>query len=122
MLRILVALALALTLADHLTTWQCLRGPVDGWVVTEANPVADWLFARAGLVGGLAIDSIVTLLAVVFLMRTPLMPDIAKAALLLMIVTSTGFAVVNNLQAIDAMNLWPGDTGPAPPPVSGGPA
>ena len=47
MLALLAVLTLALTAADHWTTYLCLRAPVEGWQVTEANPLASWLFANA---------------------------------------------------------------------------
>ena len=70
MLRLLATTTILLTCADHWTTYVCLHAPVDGWAVTEANPVADWLFARAGLGAGLMIDSLITLGAVAFVLLT----------------------------------------------------
>ena len=107
MLRVLAASSLVLTGADHLTTWLCLRDRVEGWQVSEANPVADWLFEVAGLVPGLAIDSGITLFAIVFLLTTAALPHAAKLGLLAVITLTTGYAVANNLQAINAMGLWP---------------
>ena len=49
MLHLLVALTLLLTAADHWTTYLCLRAPVAGWQVIEANPIADWLFQNLGI-------------------------------------------------------------------------
>jgi len=107
MLRLLAGSSLFLTGADHLTTWLCLRDPVVGWEVTEANPVADWLFQVAGLVPGLVIDSAITLAAVAFLLITATLPDVLKSAFLGLITVTTGYAVLNNVQAISAMGLWP---------------
>ena len=42
-------LAVLLNLADNATTFLCLRVPVPGFEVTEANPAAAWLFAAIGL-------------------------------------------------------------------------
>ena len=55
MLRLLATLTVLLSLADHWTTYLCLREPVTGWSVTEANPLANWLFDLTGLLPGLAI-------------------------------------------------------------------
>ena len=52
-MRILALLTLFMTAADHWTTWLCLHRPVEGWKVTEANPISDWLFGAVGLVPGL---------------------------------------------------------------------
>jgi hypothetical protein len=105
MLRVLAALTLLLTSIDHWTTYQCLRSPVPGWTVSEANPMADWLFAATGLVPGLLIDSAVTLLAVAFLLSTGAIPHRAKLGFLSVISIFTSYAVVNNIQAIQAMGL-----------------
>ena len=54
----LIAFAtLVLSAADHWTTYLCLRNPVTGWDVSEANPISDWLFSGIGLVPGLLVDS-----------------------------------------------------------------
>lgn len=107
MLRLLAGASLLLTGADHVTTWLCLRVPVTGWEVTEANPFADWLFGMAGLVPGLFIDSVVTLAAVAFVFFSGALPRPLKTAFLALITFTTGFAVLNNIAAIDAMGLWP---------------
>lgn len=107
MFYLLAALTLLLTAADHWTTYLCLRAPVDGWLVTEANPIAEWLFESLGLVPGLMIDSVVTVFALAFLLATPRLPKMAKGAFLICIVFWTGHAVVNNLHAIRMLGLSP---------------
>ena len=107
MLRFLTFTTLALTGADHWTTYLCLNQPVVGWRVTEANPFADWLFQFAGLGPGLAIDSAITLAAVVFLVMTNIFGRSTKVALLAVITLTTGYAVLNNLGAISRMGLAP---------------
>ena len=107
MLHILVALTLLLTAADHWTTYLCLRAPVSGWQVTEANPIADWLFQGMGLVPGILLDSAVTLAAIAFLLGTALVPRAAKGGFFLAIVAWTTWAVVNNVKAILSMGISP---------------
>jgi hypothetical protein len=107
MLRGLAIAAVLLTTADHWTTYLCLRGPVNGWRVSEANPVADWLFQLTGLVPGLAIDSAITLLAVAFLLSTAALSDRTRLVFLAFITASTAYAVINNVQAIRAMGISP---------------
>lgn len=107
MLRLFVATTILLTCADHWTTYLCLHAPVDGWNVIEANPAADWLFSIAGLDGGLFIDSLVTLGAVAFLATTQLFDRMVRIGLLAAITLATGFAVVNNLEAITRMGIAP---------------
>lgn len=100
MLRVLGALALLFALMDHWTTWLCLRAPVPGWQVTEGNPLAAWLFGRVGLIEGLWLDSIVTLLAVVLVARTRRLARSLKLALLGLLVCTSAFAVANNFDVI----------------------
>jgi hypothetical protein len=104
---LLASITLLLTAADHWTTYLCLRAPVDGWAVTEANPIAEWLFNAVGLVPGLMIDSVVTLFAIAFLLCTPRLPKPLKGAFLACVVVGTGHAVVNNLEAIRMLGLSP---------------
>jgi len=105
--RILALLTLFLTAADHWTTFVCLRQPVAGWDVTEANPISDWLFATLGLVPGLLLDSVVTLGAIAFLLTTDLVPPLAKGLIFTTVVGWTGYAVLNNFQAMAALGLSP---------------
>jgi hypothetical protein len=104
----LLAIAtLVLSAADHWTTYLCLRQPVSGWLVTEANPISQWLFEAIGLVPGLLTDSVVTVAAVAFLLTTRRLPDLAKKAFFGLVVISTGYAVVNNYRAIEALGISP---------------
>ena len=107
MVVLLAAAALVFALADHWTTYLCLRSPVPGWEVTEANPLADWLFSSVGLGTGLLVDSVLTLVAVGFLLGTTLIPRRAKSGFFLAIAAWTGWAVVNNVQAIRALGISP---------------
>ncbi len=107
MVPLLALITMLLTLADHWTTYLCLRAPVVGWTVSEANPIADWLFASAGLVPGLLIDTVITVLAVTFLLATRRLPRVAKSLCFALISSSTGYAVMNNLGALDALGISP---------------
>ena len=75
---VLAILTILVSAADHWTTYLCLRSPVAGWQVAEANPLAQWLFDSFGLVPGLLIDSGVTLWAIAFLLTTSQIPKLAK--------------------------------------------
>jgi len=107
MLRLLAGLTLLLTGADHWTTYLCLRMPIDGWEVMEANPIADWLFQLAGLGPGLAIDTAITGTAIGFLLLSSSFGPRIKLSLLAFIATTTGYAVVNNLFAMRDLGLSP---------------
>jgi hypothetical protein len=107
LLQILALLTLLLTAVDHWTTYVCLRAPIPGFEVSEANPLAGRLFEALGLVPGLTLDSVITLAALAFLLSTDLVPAPAKRIFLLVVIGWTGYAVVNNLHAIAAMGLSP---------------
>jgi hypothetical protein len=103
--RILALLTLLLSAADHWTTYLCLRQPVDGWHVTEANPLADWLFQRFGLAGGLWIDTVVTVIVLTALVQTPRIARSLKLGALGVLIATTAWAVANNLQAVYQLGL-----------------
>ncbi len=104
---VLAIATLVLSAADHWTTYLCLRQPVSGWQVTEANPISDWLFQSIGLVPGLLIDSVVTVSAVAFLLTTRRLPNFVKKTFFCLVVASTGYAVINNYRAIEALGISP---------------
>ena len=106
-MRVLALSTLLLAAMDHWTTYLCLRAPVSGWTVSEANPLAAWLFSRIGLIPGLFLDSTITLAAVGFLLVTPRFPDSAKLLFFGFVSAWTGYAVVNNLGALSALGLSP---------------
>ncbi len=101
----LAALALLSALADHWTTWLCLRAPVPGIEIVEANPLSDWIFREFGLVEGLALDTAVTLIAVGLLVRSPLFSPRSKQAALFAVFAVTSIAVANNLKAVRLIGL-----------------
>ncbi len=105
MLPAFAGLAFLLALLDHVTTWLCLRAPVPGWEIREANPLAAWLFGNVGLVEGLALDTLVTVLAVVLLARSQRMPPAAKLGLLGLLIATSAFAVANNVDVIQQIGL-----------------
>ncbi len=103
----LALLSVLVSVADHWTTYLCLRAPVPGWQVAEANPLADWLFQTLGLVPGLLLDTAVTLCAVGFLLSSSAIPRPLRAAFLAVVTAWTAVAVVNNVQAMQALGLSP---------------
>jgi len=103
----LAALTVLLSAADHWTTYLCLRAPIDGWLVAEANPLAQWLFDSFGLVPGLMIDSGVTLGAIAFLVSTRQIPKLTKGLFFGLVIVGTTVAVYNNWIAIRALGLSP---------------
>lgn len=107
MLRVLAVVTLLLTGLDHWTTYVCLRLPVAGWDIVEANPIADWLFGVAGLVPGLLLDSLVTVFAIGFLLTTSRFAVEVKLGLLAFIALTTGYAVINNIAAISDLGISP---------------
>ena len=53
---VLGVLVLLLNTLDNTTTFLCLRSPVPGFEVIEANPLARWLFDAVGLTEGLVFE------------------------------------------------------------------
>lgn len=104
-MQLLALLILALSAADHWTTYLCLRAPNAGWEVIEANPIAEWLFGSLGLVPGLMLDSAVTIGAVAFVVTTQHLGMATKYGFFGLIAFTTGVAVVNNLHAISAIGI-----------------
>ncbi len=104
-MRALALVIVILSAADHWTTYLCLRTPQTGWQVTEANPIAEWLFAYVGLITGLLVDSVVTLGAIAFLITTQWVPEAVKFGFFGLVAAWTGIAVINNLNAISNMGL-----------------
>ena len=107
MLRFFVGMTIALTCADHWTTYLCLHAPVAGFDVVEANPIAQWLFDHAGLTAGLALDSLLTIAAIGYLTWTDTLAREVKTGLLGVIACSTAYAVLCNLGAITQMGIAP---------------
>lgn len=107
MLRYLTLATLVLTALDHWTTYLCLRYPIEGWVVSEANPIAEILFNVAGLGPGLAIDTVITIAAVLFVFSCQVFNSNVKVGLMVAITATTGYAVVNNIGAITRMGIAP---------------
>lgn len=107
MLHSIATIAALLTAADHWTTYLCLRRPIDGWEVVEANPLADWLFTATGLLPGLAIDSLITVAAIAFILTTQRLNRTTRYAFLSFMAMATGYAVMNNLQALSSLGLSP---------------
>ena len=100
------ALVILFNSLDSLTTFLCLREPLPGFEVIEANPFARWLFEVTGLVHGLLLESLITLAAVAFLVLSPTLPEWARTALLVLLIALPAWAVVNNLQVMSAVGVW----------------
>lgn len=98
MLRPVCALALLLALLDHATTYLCLRTrEAAAGLVEEANPVAAWLFDHLGVGPGLLLDTAITALALLLLLRTPRLPRPLRLALAGSVAATSGVAAANNL-------------------------
>ena len=103
------ALVLIFNLLDNLTTFLCLRAPVEGYEVVEANPIARFLFASVGLVEGLVFEMAVTSLAIAFLVWTERIPRRVKLSLLTVLAILPAWAVTNNLLVMRAISIgWLG--------------
>jgi hypothetical protein len=99
------ALVVLFNLADNATTFLCLRAPVPGFEVIEANPAAAWLFETVGLRQGLLLEMAITTLAIVFLVTTERITPRAKRWLLVVLAALPAWAAINNWLVIEATNL-----------------
>jgi hypothetical protein len=105
-MRFLVgALVVTMNLADNATTYLCLRAPVEGYEIVEANPVAAWLFAQIGLLPGLVFEMAVTTGAIAFLVATERISPRVKLAVLIVLAVLPFWAAINNWFVIRATNL-----------------
>jgi hypothetical protein len=98
-------LVVLLNAADNATTFLCLRAPVPGFDIFEANPAANWLFGSLGLVPGLVLEMVVTTAAVAFLVATTHVPPRIKLALLVVLAALPAWAAVNNALVIQSTAL-----------------
>lgn len=98
-------LVVLLNVADNVTTFLCLRAPVPGFELSEANPAASWLFGWMGLRSGLVFEMVVTTVAVAFLVVTNHVSPRFKLALLLVLAALPAWAALNNTWVIQATNL-----------------
>ena len=106
---VLGALVLLFNVLDNLTTFLCLRAPVTGYEVVEANPVARYLFDSVGLVEGLVFEMAITTAAIAFLVWTDRIPRRFKLSLLTVLAVLPAWAVVNNLLVMRAISIgWLG--------------
>lgn len=105
-MRVLLGVLVVLfNLADNTTTFLCLRAPVPGFEVMEANPAAAWLFDAIGLQQGLILEMVVTSVAIAFLVATTRISPRMKLALLAVLAALPAWAALNNWQVIQATNL-----------------
>ncbi len=102
---LLGALVVLFNLADNATTFFCLRRPVPGFEVIEANPLARWLFESVGLLEGLIFEMLITTVAVGFLIWTTRISHRAKLAILAVLVALPAWAATNNYLVIRALRV-----------------
>ncbi len=94
------ALVLLMNALDNTTTFLCLRAPVAGFDVFEANPVARWLFQGVGLLEGLVLEMALSSAAVLFLVTTHRLPSRSRVVLLTLLALLPTWAVANNMQVM----------------------
>ncbi len=108
-MRYLIGLLVILfDLLDNFTTFVCLTtAPTSSHeILAEANPIARWLFDSIGLVEGLALSTVVTLAAVVFLLFTKRLHPHTRLLLLGVLAILPLFAALNNLQVMHRAGIW----------------
>ena len=98
-------LVVLFNLLDNATTFLCLRGPVPGFTVIEANPIARWMFDSVGLVPGLVLEMALTTAAVAFLVLSPRISNPIRFALLSLLVVLPAYAATNNYLIMRALRI-----------------
>ena len=98
-------LVVLMNLADNATTFLCLRAPVAGFELVEANPAAAWLFGKIGLLPGLVLEMAVTTAAIGFLVATERISPRVKLALLVVLAALPAWAAINNWYVIRATGV-----------------
>ena len=101
----LAALAFLFNAADNLTTYLCLRSPIDGIEIYEANPLAAWGFHLIGLEAGLWIETVLCGAAIAFLLHSPLFSLRARMALLAVLAALPAGAAANNLLVMRELRI-----------------
>jgi len=105
-MRILLGLAVVVfNLLDNLTTFLCLRAPVAGFDVVEANPFARLLFDGVGLVPGLLLETAVTTCTVAFLVWSARISRPLRFGLLTVLALLPAWASLNNLLVMRAVGI-----------------
>ena len=102
---LLGALVVLFNLADNTTTFLCLRQPVAGFEVVEANPIARWLFDSVGLIEGLVLEMAITTAAIAFLVFTSRISRRTKLLLLALLALLPAWASLNNLIVLRTVGL-----------------
>ena len=99
------ALVILFNLMDNVTTFACLRSATPGFNVTEANPAARWLFDSIGLLEGLVVETVITTLAVGFLVFTQRLPVRIRLMFLCFLTVLPAWAAINNLNVMRAVGI-----------------
>jgi hypothetical protein len=101
----LAGMALLMNALDNFTTFACLRRPVVGFEVYEANPLARWGFDLFGLVPGLILEMALSGVAIWFLLQTQSFSRSTRMSLLAAMAVLPTWAVVNNLRVMHALGM-----------------
>jgi hypothetical protein len=106
-MNLLVRLSLLVVLLrtlDALTTYTALTSR-SLYQVSEANPLAAWLFSSVGLVPGLVVSEVVGVLACLFLCYTKSFTVPQRAVVLILLCVTPALAVINNLGVLQRMGV-----------------
>ena len=102
---VLAALAFLSNAADNLTTYLCLRSPVEGFEIYEANPIAAWGFELLGLAAGLWLETALCAAAILFLLHSQLFSFRARMTLLAVLGVLPAGAAANNLLVMRELQI-----------------
>lgn len=97
-LKILFVLLILANLGDNISTYLALTLPAkEGMLISEANPIAAWIFEAMGLVKGLVFEFVVSVMLFYWLMGVKDIPYKWKVVIFVGILIPTVYAVINNV-------------------------
>jgi hypothetical protein len=100
-LKILFVLLILANLGDNISTYLALALPaIEGMLITEANPIAAWIFETMGLVKGLIFEFVLSIGILFWLMGVKNIPYKWKVVIFVGILIPTVYAVINNVKIL----------------------
>lgn len=106
-LKILFVLIILANLGDNFSTYWALTLPAkEGMLITEANPIAAWIFEAMGLVKGLIFEFVLGIGLIWWLMGVKDIPYRWKVVIFAGILIPTVYAVINNIGVLTSAGVF----------------
>ena len=106
-LKILFVLLILAFLGDNISTYFALSLPAkEGLLISEANPIAAWIFEAMGLVKGLIFEFVLSIGLLYWLMGVKTIPYKWKVVIFAGILIPTVYAVINNIGVLTLVGVF----------------